>query len=194
MDATTLTFLVIGGVGVALLLVALLVGEIADFGHPDADGPFSLPAIAAFVGGAGFVGAIPAALLPEATPSALRVLISAAIGIVGALPLAWGAVRMSAGLMHMSTDRTLTQTDVLGATGTGVTAIPGSGYGQVRLMLAGQWLTYSARSDAPLAAGTPIFVTETLSATSVEVVSTADRTALDPTTAHEHTDPPRTDQ
>ena len=65
MDATTLTFLVVGGVGVALLMVALVVGEVADVGLPDADGPFSLPAIAAFVGGAGFVGAIPAALLPD---------------------------------------------------------------------------------------------------------------------------------
>ena len=179
MDATTLTFLVIGGVGVALLLVALLVGEVADFGHPDADGPFSLPAIAAFVGGAGFVGAIPAALLPDALPTVLRVVISAAVGVLGALPLAWGALRMSAALMHMSTDRTITQSDVLGATGTVVTAIPAAGYGEVRLHLAGQWIKYAARADAPIPAGTPNFVTDTPSATSVEVVSTADRNPAD---------------
>ena len=52
MDATTLTFLVVGGIGLALVLIALVVGEIGDFGHPDADGPFSLPAIASFVGAA----------------------------------------------------------------------------------------------------------------------------------------------
>lgn len=176
MDATTVTFLVVGGVGVALLVIALVIGDIADVGHPDADGPFSLPAIAAFVGGGGFVGAIPAALLPEALPAVVRVLLSAAIGAAGALPLAWGAIRMSAALMHMSTDRTLTQADALGATGTVITAIPAAGFGEVRLHLAGQWIKFSARADRPLPAGTPIFVTAAPSPTAVEVVSTADET------------------
>ena len=48
-----------------MLIVALVIGEIGDFRHPDADGPFSLPAIAAFIGGIGFVGAIPAELRPK---------------------------------------------------------------------------------------------------------------------------------
>ena len=97
----------------------------------------------------------------------------AAIGIAGALPLAWGAIRLSAALMHMSTDRTLTESDVRGATGTVITPVPAVGFGEVRLRLAGQSLKYAARSDVPLPAGTPIYVTATLSPTSVEVVSTA---------------------
>lgn len=176
MDAVTLTFLVVGGVGIALLVIALFVGEIGDFGHPDADGLFSLPAIAAFIGGAGFVGAIPAALLAGHLGTAPTTLIAAAIGIAGALPIAWGAIRMSASLVHMRTDRTLTESDVLGATGTVITAIPAVGFGEVRLRLAGQDLKYSARSGTPLPRGTPIFVIGTPSPTSVEVVSTADRT------------------
>jgi hypothetical protein len=68
-----------------LLVAALFVGEIADFGHADADGPFSLPAIAAFIGGVGFVGAIPAALL-DGMSTVPRLLISLLIGVLGALP------------------------------------------------------------------------------------------------------------
>ncbi|HET8589352.1 MAG TPA: hypothetical protein VFM01_06930 [Nakamurella sp.] len=189
MDSTTLTFLVVGGIGVALLVIALVVGELGDFGHPDADGPFSLPAIAAFIGGAGFVGAIPAALLPTSIPDGWRILISLAIGLAGAIPIAWGAIRLSAALVHMSTDRTLTESDVLGATGTVITAIPRSGFGEVRVHLAGQHLKYFAKSATPLPAGTPIFVTASTSPTSVEVVSTADpgptsATGPDPDPAH----------
>lgn len=91
MDPLTLTFLVVGGIGIVLLVVALVVGEVGDFGHPDADGPFSLPAIAAFIGGMGFVGAIPAALIGDSLPTALAVLISVLIGLLGALP--WPGVR-----------------------------------------------------------------------------------------------------
>lgn len=183
MDSTTLTFLVVGGLGVALLLVALLAGEIGDIGHPDADGPFSLPAIAAFIGGAGFIGAIPAALLPTDIPSGLRILISLAVGLVGAIPIAWGAVRLSAALVHMNTDRTLTESDLLGATGTVITAIPRSGFGEVRLHLAGQDLKYFAKAETPLPSGTPIFVTASTSSTSVEVVSTADRGLAPPSSS-----------
>ena len=91
-----------------LLLVALVVGEIADFGHADADGPFSLPAIAAFIGGVGFVGAIPAALL-DGLPTVPRLLISLLIGLLGAFRWRTGALRLTAGLMRMRTDPTLTE-------------------------------------------------------------------------------------
>jgi hypothetical protein len=39
--------------------------------------------------------------------------------------------------------------------------------------VAGQQLKFSARSDVALATGTPVYVTEALSDTAVEVVSTA---------------------
>lgn len=175
MDATTLGFLVVGGIGLVLVLVALVIGEIGDFGHPDADGPFSLPAIASFIGAAGFVGAIPAAVLPDTLPTALRILISLAVGVVGATPVAWGAIRLSAALAHMSTDRTLTESDLLGTTGTVITAIPATGLGEVRLTVAGQPLKYFARAESALPVGTPVFVTGTPSPTSVEVISTAER-------------------
>ena len=172
MDSVTLTFLVIGGVGLALLVIALLVGEIGDFGHPDADGPFSLPAIAAFIGGIGFIGAVPAALLPESM-GGWRILISAAIGLVGALPVAFGALRLTAGLMRMNTDPTLTDNDLIGSHGTVITAIGAGRLGEVRLRVGGQDLKYYARSATPLETGTPVYVIDVPSPTSVEVVSTA---------------------
>ena len=50
MDTATLVFLIIGGIGVAVLAVALLGAEILHFGQPDIDGPVSTEGIAAFVG------------------------------------------------------------------------------------------------------------------------------------------------
>jgi len=176
-DNITLGFLIVGGVGLVLLIVALVIGEIGDFGHADADGPFSLPAIAAFIGGIGFVGAIPAALLGE-LPTTAQVLISAAIGVVGAIPIAWGAVRLTAGLMRMNTDPTLSEGDLIGRLGQVITAIPAGGLGEVRLSVGGQALKYYARSAEALPSGTPIYVIDTPTATSVEVVSTAPRDDL----------------
>lgn len=173
MDSLTWALLITGGVGVALLVIALVLGEILNLGHVDADGPFSLPAIAAFVGGAGFVGALAASLLPGGITGGGRVVASVGIGLVGATPLAYGAIRLTRGLMGMRTDGTLTDTDLLGAQGTVITAIPGTGYGEVRLTVGGHQLKYSARAPEPLPAGTPVFVTDALSATAVEVVSTA---------------------
>ncbi|GGL96390.1 hypothetical protein GCM10011594_15190 [Nakamurella endophytica] len=173
MEPVTLAFLLVGGAGLVLLVLALVLGDLLHVGHPDADGPFSLPALTALVGGAGFVGAIVAALVPGDWPAAGRALLAAAVGLVAALPLAYGAVRLSSALFHMRTDPTLTDTDLLGSQGVVVTAIPAAGYGEVRLSVAGQLLKYHARADGPMPAGTPVYVVGTPSATSVEVVSTA---------------------
>lgn len=157
-----------------LLVVALVIGEIADFGHADADGPFSLPAIAAFIGGVGFVGAIPAALL-DGMSNGPRLLISLLIGVLGALPIAYGAIRLTAGLMRMRTDPTLSENDLIGRLGQVITSIPAGGLGEVRLAVGGQQLKYHARSAESLPAGTPVYVIDTPTPTSVEVVSTAPR-------------------
>src|SRR6266508_1962707 len=55
MDNVTMTFLIIGGLGLAVLAVSLLVGDLLHFGHPDVDGPFSVPAVADLVGTLGVV-------------------------------------------------------------------------------------------------------------------------------------------
>jgi membrane protein implicated in regulation of membrane protease activity len=155
-----------------VLVLAMLVGELGELGG-DVDGPFSVPAIAALVGGVGFGGAAATALLPDALPDAVAVLLAVVAGLAVAVPLAWGAVRLSRGLRDMPTAETLTRHHLVGAQGVVVSAVPSPGYGEVRLVLAGQQLKFSARSDAPLPAGTPVYVVEALSDTAVEVVSTA---------------------
>ena len=79
-------FLVVGAFGLGVLVLALLAGEIGDLG--DADGPFSVPAMAALLGGVGFGGAAAAALLPDGLADAGRVLLALVAGLVVAVPLA----------------------------------------------------------------------------------------------------------
>lgn len=173
MDPITLVFLGVGLFGVVLLLISLVVGDLLHLALGDVDGPFSFPALAALVGGAGFIGAIPAALLTDLSTTP-RVLVATAVGVVGALPLAWGAIRLTAGLTRMPTDRTLTDQDLVGRLGRVISSIPAGGLGEVSVAVGGQSLKYHARSAEPIPAGTPVYVTETISATAVEVVSTAD--------------------
>lgn len=171
MDPIATAFLAVGGVGLAVLLLALVFGD-ADLGDADADGPFSLPAIAAFVGGIGFGGAAVTALLPG-LPSGAIVLVALAGGLVVALPLAAGTVRLAAALRDMPTEPTLTRDHLLGAQGVVVSGVPAGGLGEVRLTVAGQQLKYHARSDVALPTGTPVYVVDTPTETSVQVVSTA---------------------
>jgi membrane protein implicated in regulation of membrane protease activity len=164
-------FLVVGALGLGVLLLSLVVGEVGDLG--DADGPFSVPAVAALLGGVGFGGAAAATLLPETLPGAGRALLALVAGLLLAVPLAWAAVRLSRGLRDMPTAETLTRHHLAGTQGVVVSAIPSPGYGEVRLTVAGQSLKFAARSDTPLRAGTPVYVVEALSETAVHVVSTA---------------------
>ena len=175
MDPIAVAFLVVGGLGLLVLVVALLAGELGEIGPIDADGPFSVPAIAAFLGGIGFGGAAATALLPD-LPGPVTVLLALAAGAVVAVPLAAAALRLSAALRDMPTEPTLTPDRLLGAQGVVVSRVPAGGLGEVRLSVAGQQLKYHARSDVPLAAGTPVYVVDTPTETSVHVVSTAPET------------------
>jgi membrane protein implicated in regulation of membrane protease activity len=174
-DATAVTFLVIGAIGAGVLVLSMVVGEIGgalDL-SADADGPFSVPALAALVGGVGFGGAAAVAVLPESLSDGLTILVALLVGLAVAVPLAWAAVRLSRSLQDMPTQETLTRHHLVGTQGVVVSAVPASGYGEVRLVVEGQPLKLSARSELPLPAGTPVYVTDTISDTAVEVVSTA---------------------
>jgi membrane protein implicated in regulation of membrane protease activity len=166
-------FLLVGVLGLVVLVLSLFAGELGEFGHPDADGPFSVPAIAALLGGIGFGGAAATEVLPEALPDVVTVVLALVVGLAVAVPLAWGAVRLSRALKDMPTQETLTRHHLIGAQGVVISAVPSPGFGEVRLSLAGQQLKYAARSDVPLPTGTPIYVVEAVSDTAVEVVSTA---------------------
>jgi membrane protein implicated in regulation of membrane protease activity len=170
MSAVTMTFLVIGGIGVVVLALSLLIGDILHFGHPDADGPFSLPAVAGFLGAFGFAGAIAAELAPASPTWGLVAGIGA--GMVAALPTAWLATRMARMAINMRTDTTPTQSDLIGTMGVVVTSIPAQGYGEVRVSLGGLPLKVNARADHPISRGARVFVIEAPSSTSVVVEET----------------------
>ncbi|MFI9640388.1 hypothetical protein ACIG87_10000 [Micromonospora sp. NPDC051925] len=163
----TLIFLIIGGVGVGVLALALLGGELLHFGHPDLDGPISVEAVAGFLGAFGFGAAIVNELLGGRTPG----MIAAAVGggVLAAVPTAWLARRMSRAARDMRTDATPTRDDLVGALGLVVTPIPAAGYGEVRVRVAGQPVKLNARADRPIPLGAQIFVVQTLSETSVHV-------------------------
>ena len=169
-------FLVIGAVGLLVLLVSLFVGEIGELGigHVDADGPFSVPAIGALLGGVGFGGAAATGVLPADLPDTATAMLALGVGLAVAVPLAWGAVRLSRALKDMPTQETLTRDHLVGIQGVVVSAVPAGGFGEVRLAVAGQLLKFAGRSDVALPTGTPVYVVEALSDTAVEVVSTAD--------------------
>lgn len=161
------TFLVIGGVGVVVLALSVLIGDLFHFGHPDAAGPFSVPAIAGFIGAFGFAGAAVGAVTGSSS-----FLVPAAAGVIAAVPTAWVATRLARMAMNMRTDATPTQRDMIGTTGVVVTPITANGYGEVRISLGGQPVKLSARADHPLELGARVLVVEATSPTSVIVEET----------------------
>lgn len=171
MTTATVVFLVIGGAGLAILAFALLGGEIAHLGSLGADGLVSLEAVAGFLGALGFAGAITAELLDARAPAPIAV--AALVALIAAFATAWLALRFSRAARDMPTDATPTRAHLVGTIGVVVTPVPaGSGYGEVRVRLGGQPVKLYARADQALPAGTPIFVVEAPTETSVVVEAT----------------------
>jgi membrane protein implicated in regulation of membrane protease activity len=169
MNAVTVAFLIIGGVGLAVLALSLLVGDLLHLGHPDADGPFSLPSVAAFVGAFGFGGALAASLLGG---GAVALVVGAAAGVVVAVPAAIGTAALARAASRMRTDATPTRSDLIGRLGVVVTPITDGGYGEVRIAVGGQPVKLNARADRPVPLGAHVFVVAAPSDTSVVVEQT----------------------
>jgi membrane-bound ClpP family serine protease len=167
MDSTTLVFLIIGGIGVVILAVALFGAEILHFGHPDIDGPVSTEAAAAFVGVFGFAAAIGNEALGGAAAVG-----AGGIGLLAAVPAGYLTLRLSRAVRDMATDPTPTRADLVGTIGVVVTPIPTTGYGEVRVRLAGQPVKLNARAAEAIPAGAQIFVIEAPTDTSVVVEPT----------------------
>jgi membrane protein implicated in regulation of membrane protease activity len=177
MDAVTMVFLGIGCLSLLLLLLSLVGGGHLHLGHlhvghlhtghaGTGGGKFTLPGVAAFVGAFGFGGAITAELAGHSA------LIATGVGLVAAIPASWAAGRLVDAAVNMSTDATPTSADVVGATGIVISPVPVGGYGEVRLTVGGQPVKFNARADEPLAIGTPVFVIEVPTPTSVLVERT----------------------
>ncbi|MFH9394035.1 NfeD family protein [Streptomyces sp. NPDC017413] len=161
-------FLGLGIAGIVLLALSLIFGGILEGlfdGVLDGlfDGLLSLPVIAGFLSMLGFGGAIVLGSTSAGT------LVATAIGVAAGLVAAWLTWKLSKALMRDQTDATPRGSDLIGTSGSVVTAIPAEGYGEVLLRLGGQPVKYAAKSAAPVARGTEIWVEEALSTTSVAV-------------------------
>jgi len=162
MAAATVVFLVLGGLGLALLVLSLLGAELFDL-----DTLVPVEALAAGLAAFGFGAAIATAALAARGPAPL--LAAAGIGVVAAVPAGWVALRLVRAAQRMHTDATPTKDDLTGALGVVVTPIPAHGYGEVRVTLAGQPVKLNATADDPIPLGAQVFVITAPSETSVVV-------------------------
>ena len=170
-------FLVIGALGLVVLLLSLFVGELGELGLGTSTPTDPSPSRRSPRCSAGSASAAPRR--PRCCPTALpgrrhRPARRSRSGLAVAVPLAWGAVRLSRALKDMPTQETLTRHHLVGAQGVVVSAVPSPGFGEVRLA-AGRPAPQVLRPQRRAAArpGTPVYVVEALSETAVEVVSTA---------------------
>jgi membrane protein implicated in regulation of membrane protease activity len=195
MGAAVVTFLAIGGSAIFLLALSLLGGRMhlghlhighlhlghlhlgrLHLGHLHARAgsgggvELSMPVLAGFLGAFGFGGAIVASVLPGGGTA--TTLIATAAGLVAAVPTGWLVGRLVEAAMNMPTDATLTSSDLIGAMGVVVSAVPVDGYGEVRLAVAGTQMKLHARCDEALALGTRVFVISVPTPTSVLVEPT----------------------
>jgi membrane protein implicated in regulation of membrane protease activity len=167
MNMATVVFLLVGGAGALVLALSLFGAEFLHFGHFAMPDFFSVEALAGFLGAFGFAGAIASELLGARTPG--TVVVSAAVGVLAAVPTAYFAIRLSRAARNMRTDATPTRADLVGTLGVVVTPISTTGYGEVRVRLGGQPIKLYAKADRPLPVGAEIFVIEASSETSVVV-------------------------
>lgn len=159
-------FLIIGGVGIALLVVSLILGDVLDgvfegFGGGDL---LSGAAAAGFLGAFGFVGAI----VQGVTDSTIAAIVAGVVAglLIGAL-VGFVSLKLKSG----GDEANVVTASLTGRTGSVLNAIPADGYGEVSIVASGHITKLNARAAVPLAAGTPITIIAVLSATSVMVES-----------------------
>ncbi|MDQ2757605.1 MAG: hypothetical protein M3Y71_13765 [Actinomycetota bacterium] len=159
-------FFVVGGLGVAVLLLSLVAGDVLP-GHlldglEAADGYLSTAALGGFAGALGLGGAT---TLAAGGPTWLAIVVGVVIGLaVGA-----GAAVLVRSLRGEPEERAGSTADLVGAPGTVVSPIPRDGYGEVSVTVRGSRRKLSALADLPLATGAAIHVTHALSPNAVRV-------------------------
>ncbi|MCP2326098.1 membrane protein implicated in regulation of membrane protease activity [Hamadaea flava] len=163
MGWTTVLFIIVGAVGLGLLALSMLGGELFDF--DGADSVLSIEVVAAVLAGFGFTAAFISALPGVDLPLALV----AALGAIAAVPVAYLAWLLTGRARNMPTDATPNRTDLVGRPGVVVTEIRAGGYGEVRVRIGGQQVKLNALADEPLPAGVHVLVVEAPSDTSVKV-------------------------
>lgn len=160
-------FVIIGVVGLLLLLLSILLGDVldgvADILAVDGGAYLSGPAIGGFLAAFGFGAAVIDYNTDWGTGAS-------AVGGLGAGVLMGGVVGLvTRSLMNTPTDEAVRAVDLVGDRATVVTRIPEQGYGEVSLVHAGHLMKLSARADASVPEGTDVVITSVVSPTSVVV-------------------------
>jgi membrane-bound ClpP family serine protease len=156
-------FLVLGVIGLVVLLVSLVLGDLFDSVFNALTGDvFSTAVIGGFVAAFGFGGAIAQGI---GLPVVLDVLIGAGAGVLAG----WFTVWLTRLVRDGSSDATLESHDALGRSGRVISHIPVDGFGTVRVLIGGHTVQLNARAESPIATGTEVHVTEVLSPTAVLV-------------------------
>lgn len=155
-------FLGIGLIGIVLLTLSLVFGEVFDgaLGSFDSDW-ISGAAGSAFISAFGFGGAV--------VVGAGGTVVAIAAGIVSGALFAWFAGWLVRLLRGGGTDETPGPQDAVGHEASVVTGIPADGFGVVTVRVGGHLLRFNASADVALEAGTPVHVTAVLSPTAVSV-------------------------
>ncbi|TQJ92532.1 hypothetical protein [Streptomyces sp. SLBN-31] len=160
----------IGIAGVVLLVLSLVLDGVLEglfegVGVLEGlfDGLLSLPVIAGFISMLGFTGAI------AMGTAGVGVVGATAIGVPAGVATGWLTYRFSRVLMSDRSGAAPRNDDLIGASGSVVTAIPTDGYGEVLIRLAGQPVKLAARSQVPLARGAEVWVEQALSHSAVSV-------------------------
>jgi membrane protein implicated in regulation of membrane protease activity len=161
-------FIVIGTVGLAIVLLTLILGEILDgiFGAFDLDGGggvFSAPVIGSFLAAFGFGAAL------TMFTTGINATLGALAGLASGAVVGGFALLMMHNLMHMPTDETVTTRGLEGQRAIVITPIPEDGYGEVTIRHHGEQRKYNARASEALRVGTQAEVTAVLSASAVIV-------------------------
>lgn len=164
------TYLIIAVLGLLILLVSLVLGDLLD-GALDAlaGDAFSSAVIGAFLAALGFGGALAEGL-------GAPMLVSLPAGVVAGVGFGWFAAWLTRLLRSDTSGSTPRTDDTLGREGVVVTAIPADGYGTVKVLVGGHELRLNARLDTdhplPVEPGTRVHVTGAVSPTAVTVAPT----------------------
>lgn len=157
------TFLVIGIVGLVLVGVSLVLGDLFDGVFDALAGDvFSSAVIGGFVSAFGFGAALMQGL---GTPA----VVSVPVGVAAGVAVGWLAWWLTKLVKDGGSDGTLSADDALGRAGRVITPIPAEGFGAIRLMIGGHSVQLNAKAEAPIEPGTEVHVTQILSPTAVLV-------------------------
>jgi hypothetical protein len=156
-------FLVVAAVGMGLLVISLVLGEVFD-GVADvlAGDWFSGAVLSAFVAAFGLGGAL-------ATSLGSGTGVAVAAGAVAGGLFGWLAAWLTKVVRRSESGHTPTTADAVGLDATIVSAIPADGFGVVTVRVAGHLLRCNARAEVALEPGTPVHVTSALSPSAVSV-------------------------